>query len=62
MGGMKKMPPCIQLNKGVQFAIITGNTGYSGVIVQNYIGAKAIIKDNEPSGAQRNKAKKSFKK
>ncbi|MBA2249322.1 MAG: hypothetical protein H0W12_03925 [Chitinophagaceae bacterium] len=47
--GAKKSPPCIQLNKGVRFAIITGNTGYKGVTVQNNIGANAILKDNEPA-------------
>lgn len=47
-GGPKKMPPCIQLNKGVKFAVITGNTGYNGVKVQNNIGTRAIIKENEP--------------
>jgi len=45
--GGKKMPPCVQLNKGVKSAIITGNNGFNGVSIQNNIGARAIIKDNE---------------
>ena len=40
--------PSIHLEPGVQSAIIRGNNGYYGVKIQNEIGDRAIISDNEP--------------
>ena len=42
-------PPAIQLKPGVRHAIIRGNNGYYGVKIDNGIGDRAIISDNEPS-------------
>lgn len=41
-------PPSILLRPGVQHAIIRGNNGYYGVKIDNQIGERAIISDNEP--------------
>jgi hypothetical protein len=41
-------PPAIQLKRGVRHAIIRGNNGYYGVQIENGIGDRAIISDNEP--------------
>ena len=41
-------PPAIQLKPGVRHAIIRGNNGYYGVKIDNGIGDRAIISDNEP--------------
>ena len=46
--GPRTQPPSILLKEGVRHAIIRGNNGYNGVIIQNEIGSKAIIVDNEP--------------
>ncbi|HEY4966786.1 MAG TPA: hypothetical protein VII28_10320, partial [Puia sp.] len=46
--GAQKKPPSIKLEKGVRFAILTGNTGYHGVSILNEAGDHAVIKDNEP--------------
>jgi hypothetical protein len=40
--------PSIHLATGVQSAIIRGNNGYFGVKIENEIGSRAIISDNEP--------------
>ncbi len=40
--------PCIALRKGVQHAIITENNGVRGLEIQNEIGDKALIANNEP--------------
>ena len=46
--GTRSQPPSILLQKGVQHAIVRGNNGYYGVKIENEIGAKAIIAENEP--------------
>jgi hypothetical protein len=40
--------PCITLKRGLQHAIITENNGVNGVSIQNEIGNKAVIANNEP--------------
>jgi hypothetical protein len=40
--------PAIALRKGLQHAIITENNGVRGVEINNEIGSKAIISNNEP--------------
>jgi hypothetical protein len=47
-GGVQFQPPSIHLTPGVQSAIIRGNNGYYGVNIENEIGGRAIISDNEP--------------
>jgi hypothetical protein len=44
----RAQPPSIHLKQGLQHAIVRGNNGYYGVSIQNDIGGKAIIADNEP--------------
>jgi hypothetical protein len=46
--GVRFQSPSIQLAPGVQSAIIRGNNGYFGVKIENEIGSRAIISDNEP--------------
>ena len=41
--------PDIQLNQGVEHAIISENNGANGVRINNNIGDKAVIINNEPS-------------
>jgi len=41
-------PPSIHLSPGTESAIIRGNNGYYGVKIENEIGRRAIISDNEP--------------
>jgi hypothetical protein len=41
-------PPSIHLGSGVRSAIIRGNNGLAGVKIENEIGNRAIISDNEP--------------
>lgn len=43
-----KQPPSIRLAPGVRSAIIRGNNGGFGVKIENEIGSRAIISDNEP--------------
>ena len=38
----------VRVNKGVQFAVISENTGTHGIHVVNEIGSRAIIANNEP--------------
>jgi hypothetical protein len=45
---VRYQPPSIRLAPGVRSAIIRGNNGYYGVRIENQIGAKAILSDNEP--------------
>ncbi len=40
--------PCIALRKGLQHAIISENNGMRGLEIQNEIGDRAIIANNEP--------------
>jgi hypothetical protein len=50
-------PPSIRLAPGTKSAIIRGNNGYYGVKIENQIGEKAILSDNEPyTGPELNKA------
>ncbi len=46
--GTRVQPPAILLAPGVRHAIVSGNNGYYGVRVDNEIGERAIIRDNEP--------------
>jgi hypothetical protein len=46
--GVRFQSPSIHLGPGVQSAIIRGNNGYYGVKIENEIGDRAIISDNEP--------------
>lgn len=46
--GVRFQSPSIQLAPGVQSAIIRGNNGSFGVKIENEIGSRAIISDNEP--------------
>jgi hypothetical protein len=41
-------PPSIHLSSGVRSAIIRGNNGFAGVKIENEIGKRAMISDNEP--------------
>jgi hypothetical protein len=45
---LRLQPGSIDLKPGVRSAIIAGNNGYYGVKVNNEIGGRAIVKDNEP--------------
>ncbi len=38
----------ILLNKGMEYAIISENTGTNGIWIINHIGNKAVINNNEP--------------
>ena len=42
--------PSILLGKGLKHAIVTGNNGIQGVTINNQIGDRAVISENEPSG------------
>jgi hypothetical protein len=44
----RKQPGSIFLKTGLQSAIIEGNNGYYGVNIQNDIGERATLRDNEP--------------
>ncbi|MGA2538838.1 MAG: hypothetical protein ABSF53_22720, partial [Terracidiphilus sp.] len=46
--GVRFQSPSIHLAPGVQSAIIRGNNGSFGVKIENEIGSRAIIGDNEP--------------
>ena len=46
--GSRFQSPSIHLSPGAQSAIIRGNNGYYGVKIENEIGSRAIISDNEP--------------
>jgi len=46
--GSRHQPPAIRLAPGLRHAIVSGNNGYYGVAIDNEIGARAIISDNEP--------------
>jgi hypothetical protein len=46
--GVRFQSPSIHLAPGVQSAIIRGNNGSFGVKIDNEIGSRAIISDNEP--------------
>ncbi|HLV85843.1 MAG TPA: glycosyl hydrolase family 28-related protein [Candidatus Sulfotelmatobacter sp.] len=46
--GDRFQSPSIHLAPGVQSAIIRGNNGSFGVKIENEIGSRAIISDNEP--------------
>lgn len=41
--------PSILLGKGLKHAIVSGNNGTQGVTIDNQIGDKAIISENEPA-------------
>jgi len=45
---VRYQPPSIRLAPGAKSAIIRGNNGYYGVKIENQIGDKAILSDNEP--------------
>ncbi len=45
---LRLQPGSIELKSGVRSAIISGNNGYYGVKINNQIGGRAIIRDNEP--------------
>jgi len=45
---VRYQPPSIRIAPGTRSAIIRGNNGYYGVKIENQIGGKAIISDNEP--------------
>ena len=45
---VRQQPGSVQLKPGVRHAILRGNNGYYGVKIQNEIGDKAIVSDNEP--------------
>lgn len=45
---VRYQPPSIRIAPGTRSAIIRGNNGYYGVKIENQIGDKAIISDNEP--------------
>jgi hypothetical protein len=45
---VRSQPVSLQLKPGVKSAIIRGNNGYYGVNIQNEIGDRAILSDNEP--------------
>jgi len=45
---VRKQPGSIHLKPGLKSAIIEGNNGYYGVNIQNDIGGKASLRDNEP--------------
>ena len=45
---VRYQPASIRLVPGVRSAIIRGNNGYYGVKIENGIGNKAILSDNEP--------------
>jgi hypothetical protein len=45
---VRYQPPSIRVALGTRSAIIRGNNGYYGVKIENQIGDKAIISDNEP--------------
>jgi hypothetical protein len=44
----RKQPGSIHLKPEVQSAILEGNNGYYGVKINNEIGKRAILRDNEP--------------
>ena len=44
----RNQPGSIHLKAGLKSAILQGNNGYYGVKIQNDIGRKAILRDNEP--------------
>lgn len=46
--GVRFQSPSIHLAPGAQSAIIRGNNGSFGVKIENEIGSRAIIRDNEP--------------
>jgi hypothetical protein len=46
--GSRHQPPAIRLAPGLRQAIVSGNNGYYGVEIDNQIGARAIVSDNEP--------------
>lgn len=45
---VRYQPPSIRIAPGTRSAIIRGNNGYYGVKIENQIGDRAIISDNEP--------------
>jgi len=45
---VRKQPGSIHLKAGLRSAILEGNNGYYGVSIQNDIGDRAILRDNEP--------------
>ncbi len=45
---VRYQPPSIRLASGVRSAIVRGNNGYYGVKIENQIGNRAILDDNEP--------------
>jgi len=45
---VRYQPPSIRIASGTRSAIIRGNNGYYGVKIDNQIGDKAIVSDNEP--------------
>ena len=47
--GTRAQQTGIHIGPDVRSAIIRGNNGYNGVKIENEIGARAIIADNEPS-------------
>jgi hypothetical protein len=44
-------PPSIRIAAGTRSAIVRGNNGYYGVKIENQIGDKAILSDNEPDAS-----------
>jgi hypothetical protein len=47
-GEVRYQQPSIRLASGVRSAILRGNNGYYGVRIENQIGDRAIIGENEP--------------
>jgi hypothetical protein len=45
---VRYQPPSIRIATGTRSAIVRGNNGYYGVKIENQIGNKAILSDNEP--------------
>ena len=45
---VRKQPGSIHLKATLKSAIVDGNNGYYGVNIQNDIGDRAVLRDNEP--------------
>jgi hypothetical protein len=54
---VRRQPGSIHLKAGLKSAILEGNNGYYGVKIQNDIGDRAILRDNEPFRAEQETAK-----
>jgi hypothetical protein len=45
---VRQQPGSIHLKPGLRSAILEGNNGYYGAKIQNEIGDRAVLRDNEP--------------